>query len=97
METKKERAFSLELKSKRDLKNFTLTNGSNEHVLLEGNIGKLLQAKFAEGIVLEVVGEKGVVRIDLFEGELSKTRDKNSVETAQPDITSAHGTETSER
>ena len=76
MKTKKERVFSVELKSKRDLKNLTLTNGSNEDVLLEGNIGELLRARFAEGIVLEVVGKKGVVRIDLAEEEISKIQNK---------------------
>ena len=78
MKTKNERVFSIELKSKRDLKNLTLTNGSNENVLLEGNIGELLQARFAEGIVLEVVGKKGVVRIDLAEEEISKAQDKTA-------------------
>jgi hypothetical protein len=83
METKEERVFSVELKSKRDLKNFNLTNGSNENVLLEGNLGELLQAKFAEGIVLEVVGKKGVLRIDLAEDEISKTQNKNPAETVE--------------
>jgi hypothetical protein len=53
------RFFSVELKSKSDLKNVTLTNGSSNSVLLEGTIGELLQAKFAEGIILEVVGKDG--------------------------------------
>jgi hypothetical protein len=83
MKTKKERVFSVELKSKRDIKNFTLSNGSNENVLLEGNIGALVQARFAEGIVLEVVGKKGVLRIDLTEDEISKTQNKNPAETVE--------------
>jgi len=54
----KMRFFSVELKSKSDLKNVTLTNGSSDSVLLEGTIGELLQAKFAEGIILEVVVQR---------------------------------------
>ncbi|PVX23619.1 MAG: hypothetical protein CW716_11750 [Candidatus Bathyarchaeum sp.] len=67
-----ERFFSVELKSKTNLKNFTIANGSNESVLVEGTIGKLVQAAFVEDIILEVVGEKGVLRINLEPKELKK-------------------------
>ena len=58
----KERVFSVELKSRRNLKNVTLTNSSSDSVLVEGTIGELVQATFAEGIILEVVGKNGVLR-----------------------------------
>jgi len=67
------RFFSVELKSKSDLKNIALTNGSSDSVLLEGTIGELIQAKFAEGIILEVIGKDGVLRVDLGEEEIQKT------------------------
>ena len=60
-----ERFFSVELKSKFNLKNITLTNGDQENVLVEGSIGELQRAEFSEGIILEVVGDKGVLRINL--------------------------------
>ena len=66
----------MELKSKRHLKNVTLTNGSSDSVLIEGTIGELVRATFAEGIILEVIGKKGVLRIDLGEGEIKKTPDQ---------------------
>ncbi len=69
----KTRVFSVELKSKRNLKNVTLNNGSSDSVLLEGTIGELIQAKFAEGIILEVIGKDGVLRVDLGEEEIQKT------------------------
>jgi hypothetical protein len=68
----KERFFSIELKSKANLKNVTLTNGSCDSVLVEGTIGELVQATFAEGIILEIVGKKGTLRINLKEKELRK-------------------------
>jgi hypothetical protein len=74
----KERVFSVELKSKRNLKNVTLTNGSSDSVLIEGTIGELVQATFAEGIILEVIGKKGVLRINLGEDEIKKTTEQNS-------------------
>lgn len=73
----KMRFFSVELKSKSDLKNVTLTNGSSDRVLLEGTIGEQLQAKFAEGIILEIVGKDGVLRVDLGEEEIQKTPKQN--------------------
>lgn len=76
----KERVFSVELKSKRDLKNVTLTSGSTGSVLVEGTIGELVQAAFAEGIILEVVGKNGVLRVDLREDEIKKTTKQNQTE-----------------
>lgn len=76
----KERTFSVELKSKGNLKNVTLTNGSSDSVLVEGTIGELVQATFAEGIILEVVGKNGILRIDLGEDEIKKTTNQNRTE-----------------
>ena len=76
----KERVFSVELKSKRNLKNVTLTNGSSDSVLVEGTIGELVQATFTEGIILEIVGKNGVLRIDLGEDEIQKTIEQNPIE-----------------
>ena len=70
-----ERFFSVELKSKVNLKNITLTNGGQENVLVEGSIGELLRAEFSEDVVLEVVGDKGVLRINLSPDDI-KHKDK---------------------
>ena len=78
MENKKERVFSIELKSSRNLKNLSLTSRSNESVVVEGDIGKLVEAKFAEGAILEVVGDCGVLRVDLSENEILRTDSKKS-------------------
>ncbi len=76
----KERVFSVELNSKRNLKNVTLTNGSSDSVLLEGTIGEFVQATFAEGIILEVIGKSGTLRVDLGENEIKKTINQNQTE-----------------
>jgi hypothetical protein len=74
-----DRFFTVELKSNVNLKNITLTNGGHENVLIEGTIGKLQHAGFAEGIILEIVGDKGVLRINLCQDEI-KTREKQNKE-----------------
>jgi arginine utilization protein RocB len=70
--TTAERSFSVELKSMINLKNVTMHNGCQENVLVEGTIGNLLHVVFVEGIVLEVVGDKGVLRINLTQNEIKK-------------------------
>jgi hypothetical protein len=72
----KERFFSIELKSKADLKNVTLANGSRDSVLIEGTIGELVQATFAEDVILEVVGKNGTLRINLKAEELTRPTQK---------------------
>jgi hypothetical protein len=72
----KERFFSIELRSKSDLKNVTLANGSRDGVLIEGTIGELVQATFAEGVILEVVGTTGTLRINLKAEELTRPNEK---------------------
>ncbi len=67
-----ERNFSIELKSKAQLRNVNLSNGPSDTVLLEGTLGKLAEATFAEGEILEVLGTKGSLRINLHEEEIKK-------------------------
>jgi hypothetical protein len=73
----KERFFSIELKSKTSLKNVTMMNGTRDSVLVEGTIGKLVQAVSVEGLILEIVGRKGTLRINLQEKELKKAAPEN--------------------
>jgi hypothetical protein len=78
-----ERFFSVELKSKTDLKNVTLANGSRDSVLIEGSIGELVQATFAEGLILEIIGKKGTLRINLKAKELKSPEKTESREVRQ--------------
>ncbi len=57
---------------KAHLKNVTLTNGSCDNVLVEGTIGELVAATFAEDEILEVMGKKGVLRINLAQTDIRK-------------------------
>jgi hypothetical protein len=69
----KERVFSVELKSKASLKGVSINNGQQEVVLIEGTLGQLIQATHAEDVILEIVGEKGTLRINLTKQELKPT------------------------
>ncbi len=73
----KERFFSVELKSKSNLKTVALNNGGHERVLVEGSIGHLEYATFTDSVVLEVVGDRGVLRINITQDEIKQEREVN--------------------
>jgi hypothetical protein len=70
--TKTERVFSIELNSRLNLKNITLANGNTDRVLVEGTLGELVHAGFVECLLLELLGTKGTLRINLTPEELRK-------------------------
>lgn len=76
-QTNNESSFSIELKAKEYIKTINLANGSSESVLVEGTIGQLLHSEFVENIVLEVVGKKGTLRIDLIPEQI---KNRNPIE-----------------
>ena len=68
-----EHAFSIEMKSKRYVKNISISNEAHDRVLFEGNLGKLLGMSLVEGDVLELIGTNGVLRINLTKEQLQET------------------------
>ena len=67
----KERVFTVELHSKSDVKNLVVQNGI-QRTVIEGTIGALKHADFVEDTVLELVGTRGVLRVDLAREDLAK-------------------------
>ena len=68
--------FSAVLDSKKQVKNITLSDNVNQKVFFEADIGQLEEVKFTEGLLLEVVGTKGVLRIYLPVETLRKVVEK---------------------
>ena len=60
---KDKRMFTIELKSKSDVKNVSLDG--DEKIFIEGSLGSFQRAQFIEDLVLEVIGSNGELRIDL--------------------------------
>jgi len=67
-----EHAFSIEMKSKKHVRQISVSNESHNRVLFEGYLGQLKELSMVEGTMLEVVGANGVLRIDLSEDEVQK-------------------------
>ena len=68
----KKHAFSVEIKSKDHIKSISMSNGPHGGVLFEGFLGELEELGMVEGVILEVKGGNGTLRIDLDEAELRK-------------------------
>lgn len=69
--------FSVEIRSRTDVRQMTMSNDPPDYVFFEGNLGELEDLSLVEDAVLEVRGENGVLRLDLSRDELKKLlRDK---------------------
>jgi len=73
-----EHMFSIELKSKEHVKRFAMPNENGGNVLIEGFLGKLQDLGFTEGIMLEIQGTNGTLRMDLSEKELERILPKGT-------------------
>jgi hypothetical protein len=71
-----EHMFSIQLKSKDCVKSIAFPNEDGE-ISIEGFLGKLESLEVTEGIMLEVNGRNGSLRIDLTAQELQRLLEKN--------------------
>lgn len=62
--------FSIELRSKDSLKSVALPSDTEGNILIEGFLGNLENINFTEGIMLEIKGAEGSLRMDLSKNEL---------------------------
>ncbi len=76
----RKRNFSVELSSKQCLLAMNLTNSSGNEVSIEGSIGELVHASILEGIVLEVTGREGTLRLDLGIDEIDGVLGRDRIE-----------------
>jgi hypothetical protein len=67
---KEKRSFSIEMKSKKDLTNFTLVDKNKGHVVIKGCLGTLRELNLLEEVMLEVLCENGTLRLELSKNEL---------------------------
>ena len=70
---KREHTFSIEMGSKRSLTHVSLSDES-EGVLIKGELGELQKITHEEGLMVKIIGDLGVLRIDLTEEELGKMK-----------------------
>ena len=73
-----EHAFSVDMKSKKFVKNISISNEAHDRVLFEGNLGELLELSLVESDVLELIGVNGVLRVGLTREQLRKALEVKS-------------------
>jgi hypothetical protein len=75
---KDERVFTIELRSKGDVRNVSLDG--QEKVFIEGSLGTLERARFVDDLVLEVIGSSGELRLDLRAKDLQQIKSTGAPE-----------------
>lgn len=69
-------AFSVELKSKEYVKRIVLPDEVEDTVIIEGFLGELEELALVEGVMLEIKGSNGTLRMDLRDEELKELLSK---------------------
>jgi len=68
--SKKKGFFSIEMASKKDLVNVSISDKSYERVLIEGFLGKFTEIEMIENALIQFKGANGVLRVDICKDEL---------------------------
>ena len=72
LEKVEKHAFSIDLISREYLKLVAIPNDTGDNVLIEGFLGELEAVDLVEGVMLEIRGTNGTLKMDLKEEELNK-------------------------
>ena len=72
------RSLSVEMTSKQHVKSLILSDELSGQVLFDADIGYLVGISIIDGIVLEVRGVNGTLRVDLREEELEAVLKKDN-------------------
>ena len=62
--------FSVEMKSKNNVRSISISDDSHDRVLFEGDIGQLRVVSTIDASSLELIGENGVLRVEIDEDVL---------------------------
>jgi hypothetical protein len=65
--------FSIEMKSKKYVKNITISDRTQDRVVFEGDLGELESLTLVDDYVLEFIGAYGVLRLAVTEQQLQNT------------------------
>jgi hypothetical protein len=86
------------MKSKKHVKSISISDQAHDRVLFEGDLGRLLEVSIIEGSALEMVGENGVLRIDIDEDVLRRVLESPERELSlSSEVGSYTSTKTKER
>ena len=72
-----EHSFSIEMKSKRWVKRISYLDEGLGDVFFEGFLGPLKNLAIVEGVMLEIEGKNGVLKLDITKQEIEKCLEQN--------------------
>ena len=72
MGKKTEHSFSIELKSEQCVRRMSFLDKETGFVFFEGFLGELRNVAMVEGVMLEIEGENGVLKLDMTKQEMKK-------------------------
>jgi hypothetical protein len=67
-----EHAFSVEMKSEHCVKKMSFFDKENGQVFFEGFLGDLKKVSMIEGVMLEIEGINGIIKLDITQQEMEK-------------------------
>jgi hypothetical protein len=67
-----EHSFSIEMKSEHCVKRMSFLDKENGKVFFEGFLGKLKNVAMVEGVMLEIEGRNGILKLDITQQEMEK-------------------------
>jgi hypothetical protein len=65
-------AFSIEMKSEQCVRRMSFLDKENGKVFFEGFLGELTNVIMVEGVMLEIEGRNGVLKLDITQQEMEK-------------------------
>ena len=80
-----EHSFSVEMKSEHCVRRMSFFDKENGKVFFEGFLGELTNVSVVEGLMLEIEGVNGVLRVDISQKEMESYLDEKK--------TAPHGVE----
>jgi hypothetical protein len=67
-----EHSFSVEMKSERCVRRMSFLDKENGKVFFEGFLGELKNVAVVEGVMLEIEGTNGILKLDITQQEMEK-------------------------
>ena len=71
-----EHGFSVEMRSKEYVRRVSVSDNARDAVIFEGFLGEIEEMGIVEGVILEIRGANGTIRIDVSERDLKKIFNK---------------------
>jgi len=79
-----EHSFSIELKSEKNVQKMSFAHKEDNHIFFEGSLGKLTNIFMVEGMMLQIEGINGTLRMDISKEELQNCfRNKSPLEAKE--------------